>query len=144
MTVHEMGSYKCAKLYTSATTGYYIMCSNYTTAASLGSDGEHFTWSEACAISVSAGGQTFVCGSKAQWEAIMSACGGTGYYRINAKCQGVSNWNEMAGTRGYWTSTIANEVDSTLAWAFASDWYTNSRSGGNYKEQVRLIAPFSE
>lgn len=123
-----MGSYKCAKLYTSATSGYYIMVSDQSNSA---------TWSTASGYSVSAGDKTFKCGTRPQWEAIMSACGGTGVGYINSKCSGrVSGWTNMVTNKSYWTSTVrANHQ----YWQFDNDWNFDD---DDEKLCVRLIAAF--
>ena len=121
-----MGSYKCAKVYTSASSGYYIMCNDQSTSC---------TWPTACGYSVSAGGKTFTCGTKAQWEAIMSACGGTGTNSINTKCSGVTGWSTMDAR--YWSST---EKDSGSVWCFYSSGWVGSAKDWNYT--VRLVSAF--
>lgn len=105
-----MGTYSCAKVYTSTTNGYYIMCTDQSTSCD---------WSTACGYSVSAGGNTFTCGSKAEWDDIMSTCGSTGYSSINSKCSGVTGWSNMAG---YYFSSTENgnsyaRVISGSSWA---------------------------
>ena len=124
-----MSGNKCAKVYTSATTGYYIMCTDKSTSS---------TWSQACGYSVTAGGKTFKCGTKAQWEAIMSACGGTGWNYINSKCSGVTGWSAMSGY--YWSSTELSS-NASYAWNFYSAGWLNF----NYKASsyhVRLVSAF--
>ena len=127
-----MGSYKCAKVYTSATNGYYIMCTDHSTSGN---------WSTACGYSVEAGGSTFTIGSKEQWTAIMTACGGTGYNCINTKCSSVTGWNNM-GTVRYWSST-SGSISST-AWAIKADGWgqfdPDPASPDNF--HTRLISAF--
>ena len=127
-----MGSYKCAKVYTSATNGYYIMCTDHSTSGN---------WSTANGYSVTAGGKTFTIGSKEQWTAIMTACGGTGYNCINTKCSSVTGWSNM-GTKNYWSST-SGSISST-AWAIkANGWGQfdpNPYSPENF--HTRLISAF--
>lgn len=127
-----MGSYNCAKVYTSATNGYYIMCTDHSTSGN---------WSTACGYSVTAGGSTFTIGSKEQWTAIMTACGGTGYNCINTKCSSVTGWSNM-GTVRYWSST-SGSISST-AWAIKADGWgqfdPDPASPDNF--HTRLISAF--
>lgn len=129
-----MGSYNCAKVYTSATNGYYIMCTDYSTSGN---------WSTACGYSVTAGGSTFTIGSKEQWTEIMTACGGTGYNCINTKCSSVTGWSNM-GTVRYWSSTSNIMASTTVAWAIKADGWgqfaPNPSSPENF--HTRLISAF--
>ena len=123
-----MGTYNCAKIWTSATNGYYVVCSDHTTSA---------TWSTAIGYSVSQGGNTFTCGSKSDWEAIMSACGGTGWSYINSKCSDVTGWSDMSGY--YWSSTQYSN-STYLAWLLGgTSWYSDNKDK-NYR--VRLVSAF--
>ena len=131
-----VGSTNYVKVYTSATAGYYIMCTDYAT---------NVNWATACGYSVTEAGKTFTCGTTAQWEAIMKACG---YYNniygwspINSKCSGVTGWTAMSGY--YWSST-EHESDNTRAYYFLSDYwnsYANDKTDGM---SVRLICPFQD
>lgn len=125
-----MGAYKCAKVYTSAANGYYIVCTDHSSSCD---------WSTAYDYSKMANVLTFKCGSKAEWEAIMSACGGTGYNCINSKCSGVTGWSNMYGW--YWTSTESNHyLYADYAWHFnGTEWTTD---GKPFFNRARLIAAF--
>lgn len=129
-----VGSTNYVKVYTSATAGYYVMCNDYAT---------NVNWATACGYSVTEAGKTFTCGTMAQWEAIMKACG---YYNniygwspINSKCSGVTGWTPMSGY--YWSST-EHESDNTRAYYFLYDYwnsYANDKTAGM---SVRLISAF--
>ena len=122
-----VGSYQCAKIWISASGGYYVVCSD----AKAGD-----TWSEACGRSMIEGGKTFKCGTKDQWEAIMSACGGTGHSYINSKCSSVTGWSEMSGK--YWSSTESSNTNN--AWDFNGTlWTRDAKFNGLH---VRLVSVF--
>lgn len=128
-----MGDYKCAKLYTSATSGYYIMCTDYKTSVSFAT---------AKTYSVTAGGQTFTCGTSTEWATIGNTCkpSGTyyeGYDNINSKCKGIiTGWTEMDDH--YWTST---DGDSSAFGIGVGIYYIGNESL-SYNYRVRLISAF--
>lgn len=126
-----MGSYNCAKVYTSATNGYYIMCTDHSTSGN---------WSTTSGYSETAGGSTFTIGSKEQWSAIMTACGGTGYNCINTKCSSVTGWSNMGGAEvRYWSST-----SSTPAWVIKADRWDLNDPNPSFPDNfhTRLISAF--
>ena len=131
-----VGSTNYVKVYTSATAGYYVMCTDYAT---------NVNWATACGYSVTEAGKTFTCGTKAQWEAIMTACG---YYNniygwrpINSKCSGVTGWTAMSGY--YWSST-EHESDNTRAYYFLNEYWNSYANDKTKGMSVRLICPFQD
>ncbi|MBO5579158.1 MAG: hypothetical protein J5952_01880 [Prevotella sp.] len=124
-----MGSYKCAKIWTSASGGYYVVCTDKSTSA---------TWYAACGYSDSQGGKTFTCGTKGEWDAIMSACGGTGYSCINSKCSSVTGWSNMSGD--YWSSTEDSNYD--ICARFFGDTYWGNGGKDFDGNRVRLVSAF--
>ena len=106
------------KVYTSATSGYRISKTNTST---------NVTWSNNSSW-----------GSKQQWTAIFSACGGSGYSALNSKASGISGWSAMSNT--YWSCT---EIDSEDAWYFGgSGWY--DFYGKDHKFNVRTVYTFTD
>lgn len=132
----KMGGYNCAKVYTSPTAGFYIMCTDEST--------NKYLWADACAVSEDAGGYTFKCGAKEEWEAIMDACGAPeGYNCINTKCDGVgvTGWTPMADT--YWTSSQNTEpgLGQYRYWGVRSDDW--GLTDADNLKLIRLISAFS-
>ena len=123
-----MGSYMCAKIWTSASSGYYVVCTDKSTSA---------TWYDACGYSDSQGGKTFTCGTKDQWAAIMSACGGTGYKYINSKCSSVTGWSNMSGY--YWSSTESIYNTGSAQYFASTNWLSRGKDSNYY---VRLVSAF--
>ena len=124
-----MGSYKCAKIWTSASGGYYVVCSDHASSDN---------WSTACGYSVTQGGKTFKCGTKAQWGAIMSACGGTGWSYINTACSGVTGWSNMSGY--YWSSTEYSASTTSACYFIYTSWDSGSKDLNRL--HVRLVSAF--
>ena len=123
----KIGDYDCAKLYTSETTGFYIMCTDYAKV----------NWATAVSYSVSAGGNTFTCGTKEEWEAITTACGGAGYNCINTKCSGVTGWTNISS----YTYSSTEFQGNGIWYLGATQFYTYTNK--NPSLNVRLIAAFS-
>ena len=132
-----IGSYKCAKVYTSATNGYYIAVNDKYTGypENTGVD-----WNTACGASELVGGNTFRCGSLDDWKNIISACGGAeanGFACINTKCKSnVDGWVNMTGY--YWTSSHGDINPMCFSW----DDHGGAQSQPTEEYGVRLIAPF--
>ncbi|MBO5579188.1 MAG: hypothetical protein J5952_02030 [Prevotella sp.] len=130
-----MDNRQFAKLYTSATNGYYIELNDKYTGwpENTGVD-----WNTACNSSESVGGNTFKCGTYDDWEKIMSACGGAGakgYRWINDKCSSVAGWVNMTSSY-YWTSSNGEHNPRCFSWDDGAESQPTSEYG------VRLIAPF--
>ena len=144
-----IGSYKCAKVYTTATSGYYIRCVDYGSV-------QGNNWDAGDEI---IGGIHFIVGECSDWRAIMTACGGKGYDCINSKCSGVTGWSNMSGN--YWTYTMGPEYIDEYYDEFydtrcffssnrptrLDNWHYSSDSSlivEDYNCNIRQIAPFSD
>jgi len=110
------------KVYTDATHGYKISMSNTQTSVAWSNDS---SW-----------------GSKAQWQEIFKACGGTdssGYNELNSavSAAGITGWTAMSGN--YWGCT---EYNSDFAWYFVDDGWRNGSKGN--ESNVRTVSAFTD
>lgn len=105
------------KVYTSSSSGYRIPKSNTSSGVAWSNNA---SW-----------------GTKAQWQEIFNACGGTGYNALNSKASGISGWTQMSGS--YWSCT---EYSSGNAWVFGRNgWDDLNKYSASF---VRTISAFTD
>ena len=132
----KVGDFDCAKIYTSETSGFYVVGTDKATSVN---------WGDAINYTESQDGKTFTCGSKSDWEAVILALGGSGgYFALNANCSSITGWSNMTEGYGfndfYWSSTTSDNPDIAYSIQKMNITVDNKISHAH----VRLIAPFSE